>query len=126
MKIEIGTAYAVGALLPILETIRRGFAHWTVNFTTMFEDYLAGLLLLIGAWAAHRDRRWGPSFLLAAWAYVTGMMGGSFWWHLEATLRGEFAEPNNAVVLGFKLALWGTCVLSLVLAYRRATAAHAS
>ena len=54
MRFEITAAIVMGVLLPILETARRGISHWTINFTTMFEDYVAGTLLLIGGWAAYR------------------------------------------------------------------------
>jgi hypothetical protein len=96
--------------------------EWAVDFTTMFEDYVAGALLLAGAWAVQRKRRWGPAFLLMAWSYVTGMMSSSFWYQLEETVRGTVAEPP--VVLLVKTALWGTCVLALVSAFRYILPGH--
>lgn len=117
-------AVAIGILLPALETVRRGMGEWAFDFTTMFEDYFAGALLLIGAWAAHRKRRWGGPFLLVAWSYVTGMMSSSFLYQLEATVRETVTEP--AIVLIVKFLLWGTCVLGLVSSFRhilRGTAA---
>ena len=74
MRFEEKAAFAMGLLLPILETYRRVFGEWRVDFTTMFEDYLAGALLLAGAWAASRRRSFGGPLLLVAWAWVTGMM----------------------------------------------------
>src|SRR5215510_10373734 len=74
MRPEIITAFVIGILLPVLETGRRGISHWTINFTTMFEDYLAGALLLIGGWAAYRKKSWGPGFLVLAWAYFAGLI----------------------------------------------------
>lgn len=62
MRFEVIAAFIIGILLPLLETGRRGIGHWTINFTTMFEDYLAGALLLIGAWAAYRERPLGTCF----------------------------------------------------------------
>jgi hypothetical protein len=108
-------------MLPVLETCRRGISYWSVDFTTMFEDYVAGALLLIGAWAAYRGRSWGSLFLLLAWAYFTGLMSSSFWSQLEETLRQTASEPNSSVVLLVKLLLWSTCVASLVLSFRNAT-----
>ena len=119
MRFEIVAAFIMGALLPLLETLRRGISHWLVNSTTMLEDYVAGLLLLEAAWASAANRRYALSLLVVAWAYVTGMMGGSFWYQLEFTLRGEAVEANNAVVLIVKCLLWSTCVVSLVLSFRR-------
>ena len=39
----------MGILLPALESMRRGLGEWAVDFTTMFEDHVAGALLLVGA-----------------------------------------------------------------------------
>lgn len=120
MRFQVAAAFVVGALLPILETVRRGFAHWTVEFTTMFEDYVAGALLLVAGLAAARGKPFAPLLLVTAWAYVTGMMSSSFWDQLEITVRGVDLEPYNAFVLTFKLLLWSTCVSSLVLSFRDA------
>lgn len=120
MRFEVTAAFAIGILLPLLETCRRGISHWAVDFTTMFEDYVGGGLLLIGGWASSRARPWGALFLVVAWAYVTGMMGGSFWYQLEDTFRGTIAEPNNLLVVIVKFLLWGTSVVSLVLSFKRA------
>ena len=85
----------------------------------MFEDYVAGALLLIGAWAAYRGRRWGTLFLVVAWGYLTGLISSSFWSQIEETIRQTTAEPNNPLVVIVKFLLWGTCVVSLVLSFRR-------
>ena len=121
MRFEIAAAFAIGVLLPILETCRRGPGEWSVNFTTMFEDYLAGALLLVGGWAAYRARPFGALFLVLAWAYVVGMMGGSFWGQFEETLRGTSTEPNNLLVVGIKGLLWSASALSLVFSFQRAS-----
>ena len=124
MRFEVIAAFAIGILLPLLETCRRGFGYWGVEFTTMFEDYVAGALLLIGGWASYRARRWGALFLVLAWAYVAGLMGSSFWYQLEETLRHTATEPNNLLVVIVKLLLWGTCVVALVLSFQRASRAY--
>jgi hypothetical protein len=126
MRFEVNSAFLIGILLPLLETYRRGIGHWSVSFTTMFEDYLAGTLLLIGGWASYRARPWGRLFLILAWAYVTGMMGGSFWGQLELTLRDIITEPDNLLVVIVKFLLWGTCVASLILSYQRASDGRAA
>jgi hypothetical protein len=118
MRFEIVAAFAIGVLLPVLETARRGISHWTVNFTTMFEDYLAGALLLVGGWAAYRSKSWGAMFLILAWAYFSGLMTSSFVGQLEETLRQTASEPGNLLVLIVKFLLWGVCVSSLVLSFR--------
>ena len=120
MRFEIIAAFVIGALLPFLETARRGISHWTINFTTMFEDYAGGALLLIGAWAAYRAKRWGAVFLVLAWASVFGLMSSSLSAQLEQTLRQTVSEPNNLVVVAVKFLLWIVCVVSLVLSFRNA------
>ena len=119
MRFEVVAAFVIGLLLPVMETARRGIGHWAVEFTTMFEDYVAGGLLLVGAWAATRSRPWGSTFLLVAWAYFAGLMSSSFWWQLEEAIRRTATEPNSMLVLVVKTILWITCVVSLVLAFRR-------
>jgi len=121
MRFEVIAAFVIGALLPILETARRGISHWTVDFTTMFEDYLAGALLLLGGWAAYRSRPWGTAFLVLAWASISGLMTSSFIGQLEETLRQTASEPNNLLVVVVKLLLWSVCVVSLILSFRTAT-----
>lgn len=120
MRFEVTTAFALGALLPILETVRRGITHWTVNFTTMFEDYAGGALLLTGAWAAYRSKSWGALFLALAWGSIIGLMTSSFVAQLEATLRQTATEPHNLVVLIVKFLLWSVGIVSLILAFRSA------
>lgn len=122
MRFEVTSALVVGVALPVLETARRGFAHWSVDVTTMLEDYLAGGFLLGAAYLVVRAKHAAPQFLVAAWAFVTSMMTGSFAYQLEATIRGVYLEPRNPVVLTFKLLLWGACVTSLVLSLRHAVA----
>jgi hypothetical protein len=119
MRFEIIAAFVIGVLLPVLETARRGISHWAINFTTMFEDYLAGALLLVGA--AYRSKSWGSVFLVLAWAYFSGLMTSSFVGQLEETLRQNVSEPNNLLVVVVKLLLWSVCVVSLVLSLRTAT-----
>jgi hypothetical protein len=126
MRFEVIAAFVIGALLPVLETCRRGFSHWSVDFTTMFEDYLGGALLLIGGWAAYSARSWGATFLVLAWASITGLMTSSFLAQLEDTIRQTATEPNNVLVVSVKFLLWVTCVAALVLSFRTAMRAHRS
>ena len=118
MRFEIVAAFAIGVLLPVLETGRRGISTWTINCTTMFEDYLAGALLLVGGWAAYRSKSWGAAFLVLAWAYFSGQLTSSFMGQLEETLRQTASEPGNLLVLVVKFLLWSVCVTSLVLSFR--------
>lgn len=121
MRLEVKAAFAIGILLPALETCRRGVREWGVDFTTMFTDYLAGALLLIGGWAAYRARPWGALFLVVAWAWVTGMMSGSLLDQVEGTLRNTSTEPLNLLVVIVKFLLWSISVLALVLSFQKAS-----
>ena len=118
MRFEVIAAFALGILLPVLETARRGLSHWTIDFTTMFEDYLGGALLLIAAWAAYRRRRWATIFLVLAWGAISGVMTISFVSQLEDTIRQTAVEPHNGLVVGVKFLLWATCVTALILSFR--------
>ena len=120
MRFEVIAAFVLGALLPVLETVRRGITHWAVNFTTMFEDYVGGAVLLIGAWAVYRAKSWGALFLALAWGSISGLMTSSFVAQLEATLRQTATEPHNLVVLIVKFLLWTVAIVSLVLSFRSA------
>ena len=119
MRFEVIAAFAIGLLLPVLETARRGITHWAVDFTTMFEDYLGGAVLLIGAWAVTSARSWGTTFLAIAWGAIAGLMTLSLVSQLEDTIRGT-TEPHNMVVIIVKFLLWSVAVSSLVLSFRRA------
>ena len=118
MRFEVITAFIIGILLPLLETYRRGIGYWLIDFTTMFEDYVAGGLLLIGAFGSYRARRWGVVFLVLAWGYLTGLMSSSCWSQLEETIRQTATEPNNGLVVCVKLVLWLICVAALGLSFR--------
>lgn len=118
MNYEVRAAFVVGLLLPVLETIRRGFGHWAIHTTTMLEDYLAGGLLIAAGLAAVRRTSFAKPLLLAAWASVTAMMTLSLISQIEDTLRASDVEPNNALVLVFKLALWAICSVALWRSFR--------
>ena len=120
MRFEANAAFAIGVILPLLETCRRGMSEWTVDFTTMFTDYLAGALLLIGWWAVYRAKAWGPLFLILAWAWLTGLMIGSFLDQLEGTIRNTIDEPHNPLVLVVKFLLFAVSAVSLVLSFKSA------
>ena len=64
MRFPVKAAMVLGLLLPLLETWRRGSGYWGVEFTTMFEDYFAGGLLLLAAWMALRRHRFSALSLV--------------------------------------------------------------
>jgi hypothetical protein len=120
MRFEARAALVLGILLPVLETYRRGLAHWRVEFTTMFEDYLAAAVLLAGAWAAFRHWSSQTALLLTGWAWVTGMMMISMVDQIEGTLRGVDLEPRNTDVLVAKFLLFVISAAALLRSFRRA------
>lgn len=120
MRFEAKAAFAIGILLPVLETYRRGLGHWRVEFTTMFEDYLAAVLLLVAAWAAYKQHRAATALLLTAWAWFTSLMTISFVDHVEVTLRGIDLEPKNTDVLVVKFLLLAVSLTALLRSFRGA------
>lgn len=105
MPFHVSAAFALGLLLPVLETVRRGFGYWSVNFTTMFEDYVAGIGLLVGAVATILRRPWARTWMIILWSGVMFMMLISTVSQVEKQLTGEL-EPRSGVVLFIKVLLW--------------------
>jgi len=114
MRFNVLAAIGIGILLPVLETIRRGVAYWSENFTTMFEDYLGGGALLVCGLAALRRARWAPLSLLVVWSGVTFMMLVSTVSQIERHFWGAVPEPRSSVILVAKLLLLFVCVVAFV------------
>ena len=114
VRFNVIAAIAIGILLPTLETIRRGLSFWFVNFTTMFEDYLAGAALLTCAFGALRGARWAPLSLLVVWSGVTFMMLLSTVSQVERHFWGVEPEPRSGIVLVAKLLLLLVCSVALI------------
>jgi hypothetical protein len=119
VRFEVSAAFCVGVLLPVLETVRRGFGHWAIEATTMLEDYLAGGLLVAAGLAAWREATFAKPLLLAVWAGVAAMMSISLVSQIEDTIRAVELEPNNSIVLLFKVLLWVTCISALLRSFRQ-------
>jgi hypothetical protein len=120
MRYGVKAALVMGILLPALETYRRGIGAWRINFTTMFEDYWAGVLLLACAWAVARRRPRATLLLLAVWGAVTGMILIATVGQIETTLRGTNLEARNTQVLVAKLLLLAFSASGLVSTVRDA------
>ena len=118
MRFEVAAAFAIGLLLPALETLRRGLAYWSVDATTMLEDYLAGALLLVAAVASLRRVAFAAPLLLTAWAAVSYMMLVSLVSQVEDTVRAVDLEPNNEVILCGKLMICAVCLAGLAMSFR--------
>jgi hypothetical protein len=113
-------ALAFGVFLPVAETVRR-WSTWHENPPALFDDYIAGALLLYGAWRTGRDLQHGRPFLAAAWGFLCGLAYASFFGQVWRLQHGDNADPSGlpsvwvtAVKgLGFALA-----ILALVLTLR--------
>lgn len=113
MRFDVVAAILLGILLPTLETVRRGIGYWSVNFTTMFEDYLAGVALFVCAVGALRGARWAPLSLLVVWSGVASMMLLSTVSQIEHHFWGEAPEPRSGVVLCAKVLLLLVSIVAL-------------
>jgi hypothetical protein len=100
MKAVVLFGYLLGIALPVLETVRRGFAHWLVNSTTMADDYIMGAVLLTACVRWSLNKKDAKILLAIAWAYVLGVMNAAFWGHFEGNLRGVVICDNNPAEVG--------------------------
>ena len=124
MRFEIGSAFAMGTVFPLLAAClhycRRNYSFVLADFRSDFQDYLAGVLLLVAAWLSVRSRPSAPAFTVLAWAFFVSMMFGSSWGQIDDTLRGE-VEPYNTAVIVFKLAILAIALVALALSVRNTT-----
>lgn len=118
MKVVYYITYLMAFVFLVGETARRGFGYFSINATTMIEDYLCGLLLLWAAWAWHKRYESAPAMMIAAWAYATGGMFVPFAAHLEAWLRGVEFRPDHPIAdtgsIILKGVLWAVSLACLV------------
>jgi hypothetical protein len=107
------------------ETARRGIDYFSINATTMIEDYLCGILLLSAAILWLKKSEMAPKLMVAAWAYATGGMFVPFAAHLEAWIREETFRADHphddvgSVVL--KGIIWAICLTCFVISVRSAS-----
>ena len=100
------------------ETARRGLDYFSLNATTMFEDYISGVFLLSAAAMKLLNTKGSQAIMVAAWAYDSGGMFVPFFAHLEAWIRGITMRPDhphedlNSVIL--KGIIWSICLTCLV------------
>jgi hypothetical protein len=122
MKMVYYLAYVMAAVFLLGETARRGLSYFSINATTMVEDYLCGILLLSAALVWRSGSTLAPKLMAAAWAYGTGGMFVPFAAHLEAWLRVETFRPDHphtdfgSVVL--KGVIWAICLVCFIISMR--------
>lgn len=115
-------AYPMILVFTLGETVRRGVGYFSVNATTMLEDYLCAAVFILAVGAYHLKSKMAPKFAIMAWAWSAGGMFVPFAAHFEAFLRGETFRPDhpitdvNSIIL--KGVIWGVSVLGLIIALR--------
>ena len=128
MKVVHLLVYIMAFVFLVGETARRGIDYFTVNATTMLEDYFCGALLLLAAGLSFKKHPMAPNFMLVAWAYATGGMFVPFFAHLEAWLRGATIRPDHphedvgSIVT--KGIIWATCLTCLIITLRNGARAR--
>jgi hypothetical protein len=117
MRFEIIAAYVLGIALPVLEVCRRR-NHFD-DIPGYLDDFIVGALLLWGAYAATKEKRYGSSLLVAAWGILCGGMWASFFGQLENSAHADISGLPNTIVLLIKLAVYGIAIASLALSVRQ-------
>lgn len=114
MRVVYFFNYVMIAVYFIGETTRRGLDYFSINATTLLEDYTGGLLLIIAAYLWHKKKNVASKWMIGAWGYSAGGMFVPFWAHFEAYVRGVSMRPDhdytdlNAVIM--KGIIWLICV----------------
>jgi hypothetical protein len=122
MKAAHYMAYIMSFVFIFGETSRRGLGYFSINSTTMVEDYLCGILLFSAALFWTKKRKIAPKLMAAAWGYATGGMFVPFFAHLEAYLREvtfradhPHADLNSVILKGV---IWTICLVCFVITMR--------
>lgn len=123
MKAAHYMAYIMSLVFVLGETSRRGLDYFSVNATTMVEDYLCAALLLIAAVSWSKRHQLSEKLMVGAWGYAAGGMFVPFFAHLEAYLRGvtfradhPHAEIESVILKGF---IWAICVTFFLVSLRK-------
>lgn len=95
MKLIHYLTYGFGIFFILIENLRRGLSYFSINATTMIEDYLMGIILIVVAFIYGKNRELGTKLMIGAWSYAVGGMFVPFAAHLEANLRGVTFRPDH-------------------------------
>ena len=87
--------FGFGVFFLLIENVRRGISYFTVNATTMIEDYLMGIIMITVAIVYTKYKELGTKLIIGAWAYAVGGMFVPFAAHLEAFIRAETFRPDH-------------------------------
>lgn len=124
MKIVLFFNFLIAFVYLVGETARRGISYFSVNATTMLEDYVGGMVLLLAAILWVRKYKHAQITMIAAWAYAAGGMFVPFFAHFEAWIREETFRADhihtdtNAVIL--KATVWLICLVCFFISLRTA------
>lgn len=116
MRFEVGSAYVIGAILPVAETIRRWGRVDTV--ASFVDDFLIGAWLLAAAWAATRGKPWGHSLLVGAWGGLSAGLYYSIAGQLERDAPRDVSGLSTTVVILVKAMLLLVAIAALARAVR--------
>ena len=116
-RFEVAAAYVLGALLPILEVLRRRTNF--ENFESYIDDFIAGGLLLFAAISVSRRRAYGGALLAGAWGVLCGGFYGSFFGQVRATAASDISGLPNTTVVVIKGAILAVSILAFVCSVTR-------
>ena len=110
-RFEVSSAYVMGVLLPVGETVRRRTNF--ENIPAYIDDFIIGGLLLWAAHAASRERPYGRYLLCAAWGVLCGGLWGSFFGQVLSESPTDVSGLPNAAVVVVKAGLYAIALYSL-------------
>jgi hypothetical protein len=84
----------------------------------MFEDYAAGVCLLVAAAASLLRASWAATWMIIIWSGTMFMLLISTVSQLERHFWGEDPEARSGIVLVVKLALFAISAIALVQSVR--------
>ena len=118
MKVVHYLTFVMALVFLLGETARRGIGYFSINATTMIEDYLCGALLLLAAWIWYKGYDIAPKMMSGTWGYATGGMFVPFAAHFEAYLRGVEYRPDHPITdtksIVMKGVIWIICLVCFI------------
>lgn len=116
-------AILAGAVLPLVETLRR----WDqlsdlANWPFWLDDFAIGGFLLYGAWQTRTADRRGVSTLAAAWGFACAMGYNSFFGQLAQLSQSDPSGLQSSVVVSIKGVMLVAAIAALIVTLRSARA----
>ena len=96
LKLNTVVAVILGIALAVGESIRRFGTEFFLPF--LLDDYIMSVLLIFGAWRAHRSSFEDLRFLLAGWSFTCGMLYLSFFANLEKYMSNPSSPGISAPI----------------------------